>query len=104
MLIADKTTHIYLDESGVAWIDDTHVKVLELVCDYLAHAWSPEETACQYPHLTLGQIHAAMAYYHDHRGELDRQIGVRRQQAEATRLRVEDQSLRDRLHALKAQR
>jgi uncharacterized protein (DUF433 family) len=104
MLIADKTTHIYLDEAGVAWIDDTRVKVLEVVCDYLAHAWSPEEMAYQYPHLTLGQIHAAMAYYHDHRDGLDQQIEARRQQVEASRLGLEDRALRDRLQALKARR
>lgn len=29
------TAHIYLDDRGVAWIDDTNVKVIEVVLDRL---------------------------------------------------------------------
>jgi len=38
-------SHIVLDENGVAWIDDTNVKVIELVLDKLAHGSSAEERA-----------------------------------------------------------
>ncbi len=27
-------THIWIDEAGRAWIDDTHIKVTEVVRDY----------------------------------------------------------------------
>jgi hypothetical protein len=37
------TSHIRLDEKGAAWIDDTNVKVMEVVLDKLAHPSSPEE-------------------------------------------------------------
>lgn len=67
-------THIRLDERGVAWIDQTNVKVIEVVLDKLAHGSSPEEMHFQYPHLSLSQIYAALAYYHDHREEMDAQI------------------------------
>jgi uncharacterized protein (DUF433 family) len=63
-----------MDERGVAWIDDTNVKVVEVVADHLAHGSSPEEMHLQYPHLSTAQICAALAYYYDHRGELDSQI------------------------------
>ena len=76
----EATTHIWLDERGVAWIDQTNVKVVEVVLDKLAHESSPEEIHFQYPHLSLSQIYAALAYYHDHHVELDTQIeqGVQR--------------------------
>lgn len=78
-------SHIVLDENGVAWIDDTNVKVIELVLDKLAHGSSAEEMHFQYPHLSLGQIHAALAHYHDHRDEFDDQIA--RDEAEISAIR-----------------
>lgn len=33
-----------------------------------------DEIHRQHPHLSLGQIHAALAYYFDHRDELDAKI------------------------------
>lgn len=68
------TGHIRVDEKGVAWIDGTQVKVIELATDKLAHGSSPEEMHFQYPHLSLAQIHAALAYYYDHQTELDAEI------------------------------
>lgn len=32
---------------------------------------TPEEIALEYPHLTLAQVHAALAYYHANREEID---------------------------------
>lgn len=58
----------------MAWIDQTNVKVIEVVLDKLAHASTPEEMHFQYPHLSLSQIYAALAYYYDHQGEIDSQI------------------------------
>jgi uncharacterized protein (DUF433 family) len=70
----ETATHIWLDERGVAWIDQTNVKVIEVVLDKVAHRSSPEEMHFQYPHLSLSQIYAALAYYHDHQAQLDGQI------------------------------
>jgi uncharacterized protein (DUF433 family) len=68
------STLIELDEQGVAWISGTRVKVIEVALDKLAHGSSPEEMAFQYPHLSLAQIHAALAYYYEHQRELDADI------------------------------
>jgi uncharacterized protein (DUF433 family) len=56
------TEHIHLDKRGVAWIDDTNTKVVEVVLDKLAYGSSPEEIHFQHPHLSLAQIHAALSY------------------------------------------
>jgi len=55
------TAHIHLDARGVAWIDDTNIKVVEVVLDKRAYGWSPEEIHEQHPDLSLAQIHAASA-------------------------------------------
>jgi uncharacterized protein (DUF433 family) len=67
-------SYIEIDENRVAWIADTKVKVIEIALDKLAHGSSPEELRFQYPHLSLSQIHAALAYYYDHQAELDDEI------------------------------
>jgi uncharacterized protein (DUF433 family) len=77
--------HIRHDEQGVAWIDDTNVKVIEVVLDRLAYGWSPEEIHFQHPDLSLARIYAALAYYYDHQSELD--VEITRQDQEVRRLR-----------------
>lgn len=66
--------YIEIDENRVAWIADTKVKVIEIAVDKIAHGSSPEELHFQYPHLSMSQIHAALAFYYDHREELDAEI------------------------------
>jgi uncharacterized protein (DUF433 family) len=69
------TAHILLDEQGRAWIDDTNVKVIEVVLDKLGYGYSPEEIITAYPGtFTLAQIHAAFSYYYDHQAEFDAEI------------------------------
>jgi uncharacterized protein (DUF433 family) len=56
------------------------VRVAQLVMDYVAHGWSPEEMCRQHPYLTIAEAHAAMLYYWDHPDEIDGEI--RAEQAE----------------------
>jgi uncharacterized protein (DUF433 family) len=80
--------HIVLDAQGVPRIAGTTMKVIEVVTAQAAYGWSPEELHFQFPHLSLGQIHSALAYYWDHQDELDRDmadrlVAVDRQQRQA---------------------
>lgn len=77
--------HIVLDEDGVPLIAGTTMKVVELVLEQTAYGWSPEELHFQHPHLSLGQIHSALAYYWDHKDQLDQDINRRRARAEELR-------------------
>lgn len=91
--------HIVVDESSVPLIEGTTTKVVELVLDVLAYGWSPEEIQFQHPHLTLGQIHSALAYYWDHKEELDRDIERRLERVEEIRREVGPSRLVERLRA-----
>lgn len=73
-MITIAESHIEVDDKGVAWIADANTKVIEVALDKLAHGSSPEEMHFQYPHLSLAQIHAALAYYYDHQLEMDAEI------------------------------
>jgi uncharacterized protein (DUF433 family) len=78
------TTHIWLDDRGRPWIDDTNIKVIEVVLDKIAYGWSPEDIHREHSdYLSLAQIHAALAYYYDHKAEMDAEIERQRKEAEA---------------------
>lgn len=96
--------HIDIDDNGVAWIDNTRVKVIEVVIDRIVHGSSPEEIHFQYPHLSLAQIHAALAYYYDNQTALDEQIERRWQEADVLAQKISDPSLRQKLLTLKETR
>jgi uncharacterized protein (DUF433 family) len=49
-------------------------RVAMIAMDYLARGLGPEDLVRHYPYLTLAEIHSAMAYYHDHRDEIDAEI------------------------------
>ncbi len=94
------TAHVHSDERGVAWIDDTNVKVIEVALDVLAHGSSPEEIHLQHPHLSLAQVHAALACYYDHQDAFDAAIERQLREVEALAARAADSPVRQRLRAL----
>ncbi|MGD1864720.1 MAG: DUF433 domain-containing protein [Phormidesmis sp.] len=63
--------HIQLDDNRVPVIEGTTMKVVELIASHLSYGWSPEELHFQYPHIALGKIYSALAYYWDHQAVLD---------------------------------
>jgi uncharacterized protein (DUF433 family) len=68
------TEHIVIDEKGVPRIAGRRTKVIQIVMDKMAYGWTPEEIQSQHPDLTLAEVYAAFAYYHDHKSELDAAI------------------------------
>src|SRR5260370_34928702 len=99
-MIAETITgyeHVQLNAQGVPIIDGTSRKVVELVMAQMAHGWSPEELHFQHPYLTLGQIHSALAYYWDHKDELDADIESRQRYAEEERRKAGSSQLADKL-------
>ena len=93
--------HIVLNDNNVAMIAGTHTKVIELVLDYQAYGWSPEELQFQHPNFTMGQIHSALAYYWDHQHELDADIERRWQEVKQLQQSRELSPVEKRLKARK---
>jgi uncharacterized protein (DUF433 family) len=77
--------HIQIDDNGVPLIEGTTMKVTELITSHLTYGWSPEELHFQYPHIALGKIYSALAYYWDHQNALDADIQHRLEQVEHLR-------------------
>ncbi|MEL6472355.1 MAG: DUF433 domain-containing protein [Cyanobacteria bacterium J06623_4] len=80
--------HIQLNEERVPIIEGTTMKVVELITSHLAYGWSPEELHFQYPHIALGKIYSALAYYWDHQTDLDNDMKQRLAKVEILQHRV----------------
>jgi uncharacterized protein (DUF433 family) len=61
------------------------IRVAQIVMDYLAHGWSPDEMCRQHPYLAPAEAHAAMTYYFDHQDEIDAEIRSEVEQVEHDR-------------------
>jgi uncharacterized protein (DUF433 family) len=55
---------------GKAVVSGTRIKVSELARRYEFVGQTPDDIVADLPHLTLAQVHAALAYYYDHRDEI----------------------------------
>ena len=58
------------------------VRVAQIAMDYLAHGWSADEICRQHSHLTPAEVHSALAYYFDHREEIEDEIRAEWTEAE----------------------
>jgi uncharacterized protein (DUF433 family) len=103
-MVAVLNSLIEIDEKGVPWISGANTKVVEVVLDKIAYGWSPEEMHRQHPHLSMGQIHAALSYYYEHQAEVDADIERRARYVEEMRAQQPDSPLRQRLRAIKRER
>ena len=92
--------HIELKSSGVAYVAGTQTKVVEIALDRIAHHWDADEIRRQHPHLSLAQIYAALAYYSDHKEELDRQIEEQLRYVGSSRATATESPVRAKLKAL----
>jgi len=75
------------------------ITVSDIVIMHLKMGRSVEEIACEYD-LALADVHAALAYYYDHREEIEREIAGDRDFVEAFR-KENPSPLQDRLKALR---
>jgi uncharacterized protein (DUF433 family) len=85
MLTATEYPHIEMDEEGRPRIKGTGFKVVQIARAQLTNDWSAKEIQQRHPHLTLSQVYNALAYYCDHREELDAIIASQDQFAEEFR-------------------
>jgi uncharacterized protein (DUF433 family) len=59
---------------GKPRIAGSRIQVKHVVVMHERQGMTPEQIVSEYPHLTLAGIYAALAYYHDHREEVNTDI------------------------------
>jgi uncharacterized protein (DUF433 family) len=67
---------------GKPCIAGTRIRVQDIYIWHELRGQSPEEIVADFPHLSLGQVHAALAYFHDHRNEIQTAVIEERAWAE----------------------
>jgi uncharacterized protein (DUF433 family) len=88
--------HIEVDDKGVARVKGSRSKVRMIAEDTL-NGLTPEKIHEYYPHLSLAQIHAALAYYYDHKDAFDAEIKAGREMEERMRQEAGESPLKKRL-------
>jgi uncharacterized protein (DUF433 family) len=70
---------------GRACIAGHRVRVLDIVIWHEQQGLSPDEIVSHLPSITLADVHAGLAYYYDHREEIQEEIRAEREQADEFR-------------------
>lgn len=71
-------------------IAGTGIMVSDIAAYTNFQGMTPDDLAAQLG-LTLGQVHAALAYYYDHKAEIDNELRTNRAEAEALLKRLTDE-------------
>lgn len=96
-LLQTEYKYIQLNGHYVPFITGTRMKVVELISAIKAYNWTPEQLAEQFPHLSLSQIHSALAYYWDRQSEIDTELEQRLQTAQTLRQQAGESSFAARM-------
>ncbi len=70
------------------------IRVQDVVVWHEQLGLSPDEIVSQYPQITLADVYAALAYYHDHADEIRRQMEQADDAAKALRAELPSKLLR----------
>jgi uncharacterized protein (DUF433 family) len=76
---------------GKACIRGTRIRVLDIAALAEHLGLSPDEICDQYPELSLGQVHGALAYYYDNREAVQVEIDSEKEKADRFRRDLPDQ-------------
>jgi uncharacterized protein (DUF433 family) len=73
MIVAAERVASHIDDTGSRpVVAGTDIKVSQIASEYEHLGMPPDEIAEAHPHLGLAEIHAALAYYYDHRELIQR--------------------------------
>ena len=83
-------------------IDGHRIQVEDIAIWHERMGMSPDEIASAYPSITLAEVHAALAYYHENRERIDADIEAAKRFAEEMRAKAGPSRLREKLRQRKA--
>jgi len=81
--------HIALRENGAPYVVGKGVKVAYIASLFTRHNWSVESIAGEHD-LTVADVHAALAYYYDHKDEIETMIKIGDDLAQQTGTSIDD--------------
>lgn len=91
--------HLVRDEDGVVRVRGKGFKVVLLIGEHIAWGANAAGLAEAHPPLTLGEAHSLLAYYYDHKGEVEAELRRRELEAEQLCSELEDPAFMERVRA-----
>jgi uncharacterized protein (DUF433 family) len=70
--LADRITSTSGVCGGKPCIAGTRIRVLDVYAMYELGGKTPDEIVAAYPHISLAEVHSALAYYYSHREEIEK--------------------------------
>jgi uncharacterized protein (DUF433 family) len=83
-------------------IDGHRIQVEDIAICHERMGMSPDQIVSEYPSITLADVHAALAYYFEHRTRIDADIEAAREFAEQMRAKAGPSRLEKKLRLRKA--
>jgi uncharacterized protein (DUF433 family) len=83
-------------------IDGHRIQVEDIAIWHERMGMSPDEIVSEYPSITLADVHAALAYYHENRARIDADIESAKRFAEEMRAKAGPSLLQEKLRQMKA--
>jgi uncharacterized protein (DUF433 family) len=83
------TEHIEIDPQkcgGRPCVAGTRIRVQDIYVWHELQGQSPEEIVTDFKQLSLADVHAALAYYHDHREAIEAEVQAERTEADQLKL------------------
>jgi uncharacterized protein (DUF433 family) len=87
---------------GKPRIDGHRIKVEQIAVMYERMGMTPDEIVTELPTITLAQVHAALAYYYEHKQQIDADIEEGRRFVEELKAKSPPSKLQQLLEARKA--
>lgn len=94
--------YLQIDGDGTARLERLpRIRVSMIAADWIAHGMTAEQIAEEYPHLRMAEVHSALAYYFDHREEIEGVLDAEVRQLEDQAQNHTPSPLRQRLIQIK---
>ena len=88
-VIVSAYQHLTFDADGELVIARSRFKAMHLIREHVAYGWGAEELALNHPHLTLGEVYSALAWYADHASGVDAKLEAELARANAAHAKPE---------------
>jgi uncharacterized protein (DUF433 family) len=88
----------HLDDVPV--IRGTRIKVRHIAAEHVHWLWEAPQIQRRHPDLSLAQIHSALAYYYDHKNEIDKALTRDDELADELQAACEQSPVRQKLRGL----
>jgi len=96
-LMPIEDAHISVDEKGVPWVRRAGVSVKQVVASLKDCGFQAEEVVRQFPYLKISEVYSVLAYYHDHREEIELVLQKDREFADKLRAQTPEAPVTTRL-------